>query len=378
MIRDIDLLSIVLQTPGALAPIVWGQPGIGKSARMRQLAASLDLHLETVIASIRDPSDFGGLPMPENGHGIRLEPPSWAVRLAAKGKGIAFFDEASCAPPAVQAAMLRPILEGAVGDLQLPPTVRFVSAANPPDQAAAGWDLSPPLANRFVHLSWTTPTVDQWTDWLTGDDTAAGKAISINPERWASQFSQAKALIAAFLRRRAHLCEDITKVTGRFPLAYATPRTWECATRLLASCRATGTDEAILPLIAGTLGEAIAIEFCTWLRANDLPDPEELLKNPDLWKPDPKQPDRAFAVCLAVTAAALDGGPDLPKRKRHDRWHACWRVLEKALPLGKELVAISARKLANGKVKPEMGEVSPAVRAIIGQLKDVVVAAGMS
>src|SRR5258708_2876248 len=108
--RDIDMLAIVLQTPGALAPIIWGQPGIGKTSRVYQLAKHLDLPCEVVIASIREPSDFAGLPVPDNGHGVRMEPPSWAVRLKEVGKGMAFFSEASCAPPACQAAMLRPIL----------------------------------------------------------------------------------------------------------------------------------------------------------------------------------------------------------------------------------------------------------------------------
>ena len=32
--------------------------------------------------------------------------------------------------------------------------MRIVAAANPRSSAADGWELSPPLANRFVHLQW--------------------------------------------------------------------------------------------------------------------------------------------------------------------------------------------------------------------------------
>ena len=45
-------------------------------------------------------------------------------------------------------ALLRVVLERTVGDLTLPHDVAIVAAANPPEQAADGWDLSPPLANR--------------------------------------------------------------------------------------------------------------------------------------------------------------------------------------------------------------------------------------
>ena len=52
--------------------------------------------------------------------------------------------------------MLRVVLERTVGDLRLPAAVRVVAAANPPDEAADGWELAPPLANRLVHLDWPT------------------------------------------------------------------------------------------------------------------------------------------------------------------------------------------------------------------------------
>src|SRR6202042_2804518 len=81
-------------------------------------------------------------------------PPSWAVAVAEAGHGLVFFDEISTAPPAVQAALLRVVLERTVGDLTLPDAVSVVAAANPPERAADGWALSPPLANRFCHLDW--------------------------------------------------------------------------------------------------------------------------------------------------------------------------------------------------------------------------------
>ena len=63
-------------------------------------------------------------------------------------EGILFLDQLSTAPPAVQAALLRVALERTVCDLELPAGVAVVAAANPPEQAASGWDLSRPLASR--------------------------------------------------------------------------------------------------------------------------------------------------------------------------------------------------------------------------------------
>src|SRR5262245_51120361 len=138
--------------------LLWGAPGTGKTSVIRAMAAAAGWPCETVIASIREPSDFAGLPVVnrDGSDGARVDfaPPRWAAELARAGHGVAFFDEVSTAPPAVQAALLRVVLERTVGDLTLPDDVSVVAAANPPEQAADGWELSPPLANRFCHLDW--------------------------------------------------------------------------------------------------------------------------------------------------------------------------------------------------------------------------------
>ncbi|WP_254715373.1 MoxR family ATPase [Actinomadura sp. NAK00032] len=152
-----QLEALALAVSANLPVLLWGEPGIGKSAGLRQLATGLGVPLETVIASAHEPSDFAGLPIIGDdpaATGVPMALPDWAVRLAASGRGIVFFDELSSAPPAVQAALLRVVLERRVGSLALPESVRVVAAANPPSSAVDGWHLSPPLANRFVHLRW--------------------------------------------------------------------------------------------------------------------------------------------------------------------------------------------------------------------------------
>src|SRR4051812_14684852 len=155
---DPQLEALTLAVSADLPVLLWGEPGIGKTAALNQLADALDLPLTTVIASVHEPSDFSGLPIVGDDpavQGVPMAPPDWAVRLARAGRGLLFLDELSTAPPAVQAALLRVVLERRVGALKLPPGVRIVAAANPRSSAADGWELSAPLANRFVHLQWT-------------------------------------------------------------------------------------------------------------------------------------------------------------------------------------------------------------------------------
>jgi MoxR-like ATPase len=121
--------------------LLWGAPGTGKTSTTRALAAAMGIPCETVIASIREPSDFAGLPVVD-GVSVLFAPPRWAEQLTAAGRGVLFLDEISTAPPAVQAALLRVVLERTVGDLQLPDDV-VVGCG--PDVRSRAASLSSPL-----------------------------------------------------------------------------------------------------------------------------------------------------------------------------------------------------------------------------------------
>ncbi|MBO0687648.1 MAG: MoxR family ATPase, partial [Candidatus Dormibacteraeota bacterium] len=240
--------------------LLWGGPGTGKSSAVRDLAAAVDWPCEVVIASIREPSDFAGLPVVADG-GVRFAPPRWAQRLAKAGRGVLFLDEISTAPPAVQAALLRVVLERVVGDLELPQEVAVVAAANPPEQAADGWDLSAPLANRFCHLDWSSDA-STFAEGLTAGWPQA--PIPHLPGDWRTRQSSARGLVAAFVGVRPNLVLDMPKEAGAAGQAWPSPRTWDMAARLWTACDQCGaSDAARRALVTGAVGTGAGIEFVT-------------------------------------------------------------------------------------------------------------------
>lgn len=328
--------ALTLAVAANLPVLLWGEPGIGKSATLGQLAAGLGLPMETVIASIHEPSDFSGLPIiGENPgrDGVPMAPPDWAVRVARRGTGLLFFDELSSAPPAVQAALLRVVLERRVGSLELPEPVRIVAAANPPASAADGWHLSPPLANRFVHLDWThDPAIV--ARGLAGTWPAV-TVPAIQPERVAAALARARGLVAGFLTARPGLVHQLPTEAQARGRAWPSPRTWEMALRLVAFADASLARRDVLgAALTAAVGDVAGIELLTFAEELDLPDPERVLARPEAFAL-PDRGDRQLAFLTAVVSA-VQSRPD------QQRWEAAWAVLAKAVDAGVPDVAAGA------------------------------------
>ncbi|KIF71115.1 ATPase AAA [Streptomyces sp. AcH 505] len=356
---DAQLEALTLAVAADLPVLLWGEPGIGKTAALTQLAAALDLPLTTVIASVHEPSDFSGLPVVGDDpaeQGVPMAPPDWAVRLVRAGRGLLFLDELSTAPPAVQAALLRLVLERRVGALRLPPGVRIVAAANPRSSAADGWELSPPLANRFVHLQWAHDQ-DVVVRGLGGTWPRA-TLPRLDPGRLSESVAVARRAVCGLLAARPALVHRLPTTETRRGGPWPSPRSWEMTLCLIAfATAADASRDALALLVRGTVGDGAGLELMAGLDRMDLPDPETLLADP-LAVPLPERGDLRQAVLDGVVAAV---------RKRPDkvRWDAAWALLVRALETGApDLVVVPATTLAT--LRQPDWEVPPTIEQLAG------------
>lgn len=311
MIRTRSEYEHVLQAMGIcvscrIPALLWGDPGQGKTAVVESAQAS-GWHVETLIISHYEPSDFVGLPMLVDGR-VELAPPGWAVRLRDHdGPAIAFFDEFSTASPALQAAALRPLTHYEVGSLTLPSTVSFLAAANPADVAAAGWELAAPTASRFVHLDWELP-LEVYAEGLVTGLWPEMPVYALGPG-YEAALGRQRVLVSGFLRARSSRLTAMPKTAIDRGKAFPTPRTWDYAARLLALAASVDADAAVARLlVTGCVGEAAAHEFLAWASAMDLPDTDAILADPTGGWFAGQRPDRVYVALQGVVAVASQRG----------------------------------------------------------------------
>jgi MoxR-like ATPase len=286
---------------------------------------------------------------------LRYPPPEWVEALLVEGEevGLVFLDEINTAPPALQPALLGAIQERRIGGHAFGPRVRVLAAANPTGQAAGGWDLAAPVANRLGHLDWAPPTAEEWGAWLLSGANGDGQTIDAQAEEarvmaaWPDAFARASGKVAAFLRRRPELLHKMPNDGDpQMSRAWPSPRTWEYATRALASAAIQGlSEEATSELCAAFVGNAAEAELATWLATLDLPDPAEVLAGKVNWEPDFTRLDRTEAVlsgCAAIVAAHNKTNKALAAKDAE----ALWALLLKC-DRAKDLTVTAAKLLVD-------------------------------
>jgi len=258
---------------------LWGGPGIGKSAVIRQLAAALSMPLRDVRALLLDPVDLRGLPFLGNDGRSKWATPEF---LPQDGSGILFLDELNAAPAMVQASCYQLVLDRKLGEYTLPAGWSLIAAGNRDSDRAVTTRMPTPLRNRFVHLEFEVD-MQEWSEWAI--------QAGVRPE------------VIAFLRFRAELLNAFDRDANAFP----SPRSWEFVSRILESQPEPSIEHE---LFAGAVGSGAATEFSAFLRMfRELPNIDAILVNPHK-EPVPENAAAQYAVASALAHRASDTNLD--------------------------------------------------------------------
>ena len=282
-LRPSELASTLALLVEARQPcIVWGPPGAAKSQIAQQVAADAGRQYVDVRALLLDPVDLRGIPWRDADGRTRWAPPGFLPPSDDTGSWLINLEELPSAVPMVQAALYQLVLDRKVGEYELPEGASLIACGNREGDRGVVNRMPTPLASRFVHLEIKVDAAD-WCAW--------GAANGIAPE------------VLFFIQLRPDLLHTFDPQSRE--RAFACPRTWEFASRIVH--RRNGLDPAVeRALLRGAVGEAAAIEFCAFLQVwRELPHPRAVLDDPD----NADVPDNAsalIALCGSLYRLASD------------------------------------------------------------------------
>lgn len=279
-------LSLLLdQTiPAKLPILIVGKPGGGKSDLVEQAANRAGADFILMHPSVSDPTDFKGLPWVVDGKALFLPIGDLDRLLTASKLTVCFTDDVGQAPPAVQAALMQLYLARRINGHSISDHVVFIAATNRRTDRAGVSGILEPVKSRFASIVELQADLDDWCAWAVAHGIAAE--------------------VIAFLRfRPAHLehFEPTADMTNS-----PCPRTWFRVSQLLRLKLPTSLQ---VPLFAGAVGHAVAVEFVAFLRVwQQMVSPDLIFTTPET-APIPTEMSALAAVSIAlgmrVTAATM-------------------------------------------------------------------------
>ena len=150
-----------------------GSPAIGKSAIVQQIANEYGLKLIDLRLAQCDPTDLAGFPTITGEKASYKPMDTFPIEGDTVPKGyngwLLFLDELNSAPPAIQSAAYKVILDRMVGNHKLHKNVAIVAAGNLETDNAIVQPMSTALQSRMAHLELVVDS-KEWVDWASSNE----------------------------------------------------------------------------------------------------------------------------------------------------------------------------------------------------------------
>lgn len=269
-----------------LKPFILSSPGLGKSSIIRSFADSLGAPFKDTRLAYASPVDVRGFPIVAERDGRKVMDFAAPADYPTELNTVWLQDEYSCASRQTQNASLQLLLEDRIGDWVAPKGTFMLLAGNRPQDRAHVEKLSAAVVNRVCFIT-LTPDLDDWTSWACAE--------GLDPR------------VIAFLRYRPALLSDFDAASWDGHSAFASPRSWEFASRLVAAGPAGPVRSALL---AGTVGQAAAAELNGFLSVFDrIPSIDAILLDP-AGADVPNKLDELYAIAAGIATKVTSGNID--------------------------------------------------------------------
>jgi hypothetical protein len=192
-----------------------------------------------------------------------------------------FLDEINAAPPSIQAAAYKLVLDRQIGAHNLHKRVAIVCAGNKSTDKAIVNRLSTAMQSRMIHLNLMVDP-EAWLDWANASDI--------------------DHRVISFIKFRPELLHKFNP--SHADDTFASPRTWEFLSKIISDkIKFSKTDHAVL---TGTVGEGPATEFRAFCEVyKDLPNIEDMIENPTTVT-IPNEPGHQYAMTTLISHHAND------------------------------------------------------------------------
>jgi len=269
---NVDQISDQLELAWAVgwATILWGLPGIGKSAGVKEFARKIDAILVDIRLSMYQSVDLRGLPDLDADLPVTV----WKMAATLPFKGnpmfaeaeknntpiVLFLDEILHAVGPVQAAsfqLLHPEDRG-VGEFELIDSVIVVAASNMRTHRSGAGEMYSAQANRLMHY----------------EVMSSQRGFLVHAEQ-----REMSPYVIAFLNFRPEYTNMSEKAIKANAKAFPTERVWEGVSDVL---RVAKNPTVRRRGLASLLGTGVAAEFEAFIEmCEDLPKPSQIIADPE-------------------------------------------------------------------------------------------------
>ncbi len=259
-----------------IIPMLWGPPGVGKTAIVGQAAHEISEEFEIPFPvmveklAIKEPTEVGGYPFPDKDSRTfsHIIAERWK-QFATQGPGAAFLDEYAQGNVSQQNGGRNITNERKIGDHDLCPGTTVIAASNMMENRAGTTPMPSQAKDVFTHFY-----------------------VKADPREWCTFGMQHgfNPLVTSFIWDigAEYLCPDLDTSAGANN-AQPSPRSWERVSRIISAMDWDPSDKQDMALrrvmVNGMVGELAAGNFFTHVElVNELPDKNEVLEGRKLSK----------------------------------------------------------------------------------------------